>query len=260
MGFFYFDESVHPRAGFALGAFVYSGQPLEPNIAAALRRVGLRPGVDEWKSGDRVPRDPARRTLRVRLRDEIRREMGRIGIVVAPTGSRESFARESLVALKKIIAASGLVGAEHTAFFDEGIFVPAARAAETATRVGLSKATIIHPAVDSRRIGGIQAADLAAHMMATMLLERLGFVDKELKAGPNSGYDPEWRYPLGFELWASLRHHFFAGPRVTNGGPGADDRTLDVASHGLHVSERCDEHLRRTALGRFGSVYLGCIH
>ena len=51
MGFFYFDESVHPKGKFALGAFAYSESSLEQPVADALRRSGLNPYIDEFKSG-----------------------------------------------------------------------------------------------------------------------------------------------------------------------------------------------------------------
>jgi len=37
MGFFYFDESAHPKGRFALGAFAYSENWLEQPVADALR-------------------------------------------------------------------------------------------------------------------------------------------------------------------------------------------------------------------------------
>ena len=50
MGFFYFDESIHERAAFILGAFVYSPNDLSAAVAAALSSVGLQAGKDEFKS------------------------------------------------------------------------------------------------------------------------------------------------------------------------------------------------------------------
>jgi hypothetical protein len=61
--------------------------------------------------------------------------------------------------------------------------------------------------VDSIKVKGIQLADLVAHTFATMLLEQLGLVDKKVKAGENSGYDPDLEIELGFELWASIRYN-----------------------------------------------------
>jgi len=53
MGFFHFDESLHPEAQFALGTFVYSEESLDTCVREALQKTGLSPGVDEFKSGIR---------------------------------------------------------------------------------------------------------------------------------------------------------------------------------------------------------------
>lgn len=51
MSSFYFDESIHHQANFILGAFVYSDVDLDADVAEALEQSGLRPGIDEFKSG-----------------------------------------------------------------------------------------------------------------------------------------------------------------------------------------------------------------
>jgi hypothetical protein len=58
MGFFYFDESIHPDAKFTLGAFVYAENDLDEVVAGALRQGGLIPRIDEFKSGARMDRSP----------------------------------------------------------------------------------------------------------------------------------------------------------------------------------------------------------
>ena len=54
MGFFYLDESIHEKAGFIIGAFVYHKTDITPLVFAALAEVGLRPGIHEFKSGARM--------------------------------------------------------------------------------------------------------------------------------------------------------------------------------------------------------------
>ncbi|MFH0777999.1 MAG: hypothetical protein V2A71_05135 [Candidatus Eisenbacteria bacterium] len=53
MGFFYFDESIHDRAGFILGAWVCSQSDLTPVVNKAIAEAGLQPGMHEFKSGAR---------------------------------------------------------------------------------------------------------------------------------------------------------------------------------------------------------------
>ena len=49
MVFFYFDESIHPRGKFSLGAFVYADS-LDGEVASALLQAGLTPRIDEFNS------------------------------------------------------------------------------------------------------------------------------------------------------------------------------------------------------------------
>lgn len=259
MGFFYFDESMHPRGRFVLGAFVYSEQTLEGEIARSLRHLGLTPGVDEYKSGLRADQHPEQVKLRGRLRHLFTHHEARLGLVVSPFGDHQEFASDALKCLAKLVAENDFEGNTHEAYFDQGIFEPPGRAVHLRELAGLPESVVVHASNDSRIIGGIQAADLAAHTMATMLLEQLGHVSKKVKAGPNSGYDPELEVELGFELWASLRYSFFKRslPATESDQPSP---LLGVESCGLYVSDRCDEILAEAARIRFGKVYLGCIH
>jgi hypothetical protein len=94
-----------------------------------------------------------------------------------------------------------------------------------------------------------------------MLLEQLGLLKKMVKAGENSGYDPNQHIELGFELWAGLRRRFFAAPPPpVDSWKSQLDYQVDVASRGLHIADGCDSCVRDAALARFGTMYLGCIH
>ena len=120
--------------------------------------------------------------------------------------------------LKKIIVANGLVASRHQVYFDEGITVDPNMVAGLGARVGVSCDVFLNQ--DSRLIGGIQVADLAAHSMGVMLLEHLGYLKKMVKAGKNSGYDPDLDINLGFEIWATLRDSFFKAAQPI---PGPED-------------------------------------
>ena len=121
MGFFYFDESIHPNGKFALGAFAYAEHDLQEIVAEALRESGLTPQVDEFKSSARMDRSPEQRCARQHLRSIVRRHC-RIGIVVAPHLPRQQLGREALQGLKKILSTNHFESARHQVFFDEGVF------------------------------------------------------------------------------------------------------------------------------------------
>jgi Protein of unknown function (DUF3800) len=259
MGFFYFDESIHPNAKFSLGAFVYAEHDLEEVVAGVLRQGGLTPRIDEFKSGARMDRSPQQVYVRNQLRSVVH-DQCRIGIVVSPDSPRQQLGSDSLSGLKKILSTNRFESTQHQAFFDQGIFAPAAigkGAAETLREMALTSFF----EQDSRQVLGLQVADLVAHTCAVMLLAELGLVKKTVKSGENSGYDPDSDMELEFELWASVRYNFFAAaPPPLDQWKSQLDFQVDVESRGLHIAATCDPRVRRAALARFGSMYLGCIH
>lgn len=100
MGYFYFDESIQERGGFIIGAFVYSPYDVTPNVYAAIEQVGLRPGgIDEFKSGARMDRNPEQAELRSRLSAILGNT--HVGVVVVSAADRASLGHEALLGLRK---------------------------------------------------------------------------------------------------------------------------------------------------------------
>lgn len=260
MGHFYFDESVHTQGDFVLGAFAYAESDLDGGVADALQRSGLKPGVDEFKSGSRMDRQPlqaeARKSLRRLLYDRCR-----IGIVIAPFRSRSALGDEALLGLKKILLRNRFQSASHEVFFDQGIFANRIASEVAASRAFEGQNCSFHFEQNSVMVMGLQVADLIAHTCATMMLAQLGLVKKRVKVCENSGYDPNSETELEFELWAGLRRNFFAAaPPPVDSWKSQLDFQVDVESRGLHIADSCDSKIRGAALNRFGRMYLGCIH
>jgi hypothetical protein len=254
---FYFDESIHPRGDFILGAYVFGPDPTDA-INAALATVGLDPDRDEFKSSAKMAEHPEQQALRRELQN-ILQHTYRFGLVVVPHHERASLGRHALLGLDKVCQANDLAHLHERAYFDQGIFSSSRAATELAQQIGVSQYCEVHPEQDSRLAKGVQLADLVAHTCALMLLDALGLMSKVVKAGPNSGYDPDLDIELGFELWASVRYQFF------NGGlhdhiDSNEDMVVDVATYGLHIAQSCSPRLRDAALERFGTQYWGCIH
>lgn len=259
VGHFYFDETIQERGGFIIGAFVYSPNNVTPEVYSAIDQVGLRPGVDEFKSGARMDRNPKQVKLRGRLMEILSNT--RIGVVVLPTTERVSLGHQALLGLRKILSANGLGQQRHNVFLDQGISVNRDSCKDLLGEPGAM--CEVHQSQDSKLIGGIQLADLTAHLIGGMLLESLGLVSKLVRAGENSGYDPDLEINLGFELWASLRYQFFKAPQPNPGAIPDDpigDLIFDVENYGLHIADSCSQALKETALRCFGTCYLGCIH
>jgi hypothetical protein len=259
MGHFYLDETIQERGGFIIGAFVYSPNDLTQQVYSAIEQVGLCPGVDEFKSGTRMDRNPQQAELRGLLMEILRKT--RIGVVVVPATERAFLGHQALLGLRKILSANGLAQKPHSVFLDEGITVDRRSYKDVLGEPGAL--CEVHQSQNSKLIGGIQLADLTAHCLGGMLLERLGLITKLVRAGENSGYDPDLEIELGFELWASLRYQFFKASQPNPGAIPDDpvgDLVFDVENYGLHISDSCPEPLKEAALQRFGSCYLGCIH
>jgi hypothetical protein len=259
MGFFYFDESIHQNWKFTLGAFVYAERDLDEVVAEALRQSGLTPRIDEFKSGARMDRSPQQTCARKHLRSVVHNHC-RIGIVVVPDSPRQLLGSEAFCGLKKILSTNHFESTQHKAFFDQGIFATAAISKSAGETLGdVAPACFFEQ--DSRQVLGLQLADLVAHTCAMMLLAELGLAKKMVKAGKNSGYDPDSDMELEFELWASVRYNFFAAaPPPPDQWESQLDFQVDVKARGLHVAAACDPGVREAALARFGSMYLGCIH
>ena len=104
MGYFYFDETKQERAGFIIGALVYSPNDVTTKVYAALEEVGLRPGFDEFKSGARMDSNPKLAELRSHLSEVLRKTS--IGVVVTSVAERAMLGREALLGLRKILLAT----------------------------------------------------------------------------------------------------------------------------------------------------------
>jgi hypothetical protein len=251
MGYFFFDESVHDRGNFVLGAFVYRVPNPQESIAAALTAAGLVPGRDEFKSGARMKDDPRQQAARAGLK-AILWDGSKIALVVIPASSRSQLGGEALRALSSFLDVNMLGQQNHQVYLDGGLFPSVTAARAQAISACLPSTCDLYPEADSKVVLGLQLADLVAHSASVMLLERMGAIGKTVKAGRNSGYDPDTEIRIGFELWAGLRHDFF-------GGPIPDPETLasqadfqyQVEPYGLYVSPLCSALLAGAARACF---------
>lgn len=259
MGYFYFDESIHSKGEFILGAFVYSQHDVDQQVEDEIKSCGLIPGIDEYKSGIHVGKHPEQAELRDKLKNLIFKT--KIGVVVDLFHKRNELGITALRGLKQILNFYKKPEDLHSTYFDENIFRNVQEAEGLSTQLGINEFSKCYFEQDSKIIKGLQLADLVAHTCSIMLLETLGLVSKTIKASDNSGYDPDTDIEIGFELWAGLRYNFFAKP------PPHPDEWRDqldfksvVKDVGLYISDNCPEQLREAAIERFGEMYLGCIH
>jgi hypothetical protein len=259
MGFFYFDESIHERGGFILGAFVYSDGDLSQPVADALSSVGLQPGIDEFKSGGRDEDRQRRFSLRHLLRMVM--QGTKVGAVLSGIDERHRLGEDALIGLTRFIEVNKL-GRGHVVVMDQGVmFSRRAEAVDTFEARTGSRCSL---GQDSRMLGGLQVADLAAHSLSTMVLETMGLVSKKVRSGRYLGYgDDDLDVEIGFELWVTTRHCLFQHHFVTEEMLERNEMeamTADTATYALYISPGCSPQAQTAALEALGKMYMGCIY
>lgn len=259
-GFIYYDESKHPKAEFYLGAFIYSERDLNKEISQHISTSGLDPNKDEFKSRLRMDQNPEQKELRKYLKRLI--SDTKIAIVIT-TPNEINFKSSTSKALTHLIENNqeNLIFPLEV-FLDEGIY-KGQNDDDYKSLVSSLNPDLVNLNIeqDSKVIKGIQLADLVANICSIMMKESLGLINKTIKAGDNSGYDPDTDIEIGFEMWAGIRYNFFSTPPPH---PDKWESQLDcvatVEDKGLFISDSCNEKIRVEGKGRFGVMYLGCIH
>lgn len=218
--------------------------------------MGLNPTQFEFKSSALKAGDKTAIEARDRLHNILRQT--KVGLVICPTSDRQALGAYGVALVKQIIQKNAVPDEHHSLFMDQGIVISVEDRNE-AERGGVE----IFLNQDSRAVAGIQLADLASHSLGGMLLEKMGLISKTVRAGEESGYDPETRIEIGFELWASLRYLLIQSPQPIRPLIGDDVHAypvFQVQGYGLYLAPSCSEDLREHATARFGENYLGCIH
>jgi hypothetical protein len=256
MGFLWFDESIRDNGKFIVGALVYCDVDLSPIIQDEWKSMGLDPTQFEFKSS--APKAGNKTAIEARNRLHNVLTDTKIGIVICPASDRQALGAYGVALVKQIIHKNAVPNEKHFLFMDQEIVITAEDRSE-ADRCGVE----IFLNQDSRIVAGIQLADLASHSLGGMLLEKMGLISKTVRAGENSGYDPETQIEIGFELWASLRYLLMQSPQPIRPLIGDDVNAypvFQVQDYGLFIAPSCPEDLREHAIARFGENYLGCIH
>jgi hypothetical protein len=255
MAYFYLDDSKHHPHGFSLAAFAICDEDPHKELEALFAKCGFDLTTYEYKSSTTMRDNPKLQRLRDALRGFVR---SKCQIVVCVVDGDRNIGPASLELLKKAILHPQLRDQRHQVFFDEGLFSSEGTAIKIATEIGGLDDCAIHFEQDSRRVSGIQVADLIAHSCGTMLLDALGKINKTVNV-PNSGYDDDVEIDLGFEMWAGIRYAFLS----VGNGAGIDDEDFAVVlvePHGLYIDPSASSEVTVAARDRFGSMYLGCIH
>lgn len=255
MAYFYLDDSKHHAWGFSLAVFAICETDPQVELTSILVKNGFDPSLYEFKSSTRMKDNPKLRSLRDDLKQFIQ---SRCKVAVCVVEGDVNIGPASICLLQKALTHKSLKGRQHEVFFDEGLFSSKQKAEKMAGEYEVLEKCSFHFEQDSKSVAGIQVADLAAHTCGIMLLDALGHIDKKVRI-KNSGYPEDDEIDLGFELWASLRYEFLSENK-TSFKDEFDIAFVAVEPFGLFIHDSVGDAVTEAAHGRFGEMYLGCIH
>lgn len=250
-------DSIHERGKFIISGVVTTEKDVDTKITEILIENGLDKKTDEFKSRLCSPNNVVMVKVRKQLNHLIRTDC-KIGLIVLPISHKEKIGIETLKGLKKIIDNNNF-GECIQINIDENYFKNPQQGRILCSELGLDNYKL-NLEVDSSESKGIELADLIAHSRSTMLLQELGIINKKVKAGIGSGYDPDLDIELGFELYAGIRYNFLGEMDIDRfeNGDGLPHNTTEL--YGLYISEYCNKRLTKKIRNTFGDIYLGCIH
>lgn len=253
----YIDDSVHERGNFIISGIIVTKENIESEISESLKTHGFNPEDYEFKSGLNYRKYPKMLDVRNDLKNIIS-TVCKIGLVILPNSERKNIGIETFKGLKEIIN-SNKFEEKIEIYVDENYFKDINSGEKYAKELGLENYEL-NLELDSKKYKGIQLADLVAHSCSTILLEQLNIITKKVKAGNNSGYEPDLEIDLGFELWSEIRYNLL-GELDKNRYETGDGVPVKITEpYGLYISEFCNKMLTDNAKERFGEIYMGCIH
>jgi hypothetical protein len=247
MGYFYLDDSQHKEPKFILGALIYSENSLETPVREILLKHGFNPQFDEFKSRLAMS-DPRNANLRTDINGLL--YDCSVGIIISPYISTHDFVMDAIECLSLILKNNVFETTQHEVYFDSGLIIKQKTKLDFKRRSAELNCNF-HIEQDSKKIGGIQVADLAANRCSMMLKDVLGIANKFNTYGKNDGFQEDTEVPLGWEFWYHMRARFFKSKYSLDDGATYENT-------GLFISPKCEPEIIEKSQLRFGGVFLGC--
>lgn len=272
----YIDESVHEKCDFFALALVFGNSDLEKHITLEWNRVGFDFTKSELKSSARMDTDPKMRLARDRAR-EVAVARTKAAIYFGAV-NKNRIGHHCLQALQSVLLRNALPGMGLSVYCDRGLFT-SVREAERLRKLfrALDQITL-HAQADSKKVVGIQIADIMAHTLAQIVKQELGMSQKILDiGGPGSGYRRGTKVSLKWDLLNQIRNALFTRP-IEDGSETcpleSDPVVLDpmhddvatfsqfpsVLGWGVHLAPESSSELRIAVERSLGRIWLGCIH
>nr|WP_315394402.1 DUF3800 domain-containing protein [uncultured Duganella sp.] len=241
------DESIQQELGYICVGFAYCSELPDVAIHEAVARVGLLPGVDEYKSGYRMVGSNTRKALRDSISDLVL-ERCKLGVYIAGIDERPVLGKAIIDTIEKIINANNLEKPQRV-FVDEGISL----------RYAIPESIKIIGKCDSRKIPGIQLADFVAYHCSYLLKCAISGTSKKIimpldEPHPLAGEEVE----LDWILRTNFRRHFFVEDRNVEEIKG-DDWSFKLAGYGSFFSPQLGATVKKAAESTFDSMYFGCV-
>lgn len=272
----YVDESIYDILGVVVTSFVFADETFNDIVFESLRKAGLNPPKDEFKSGVRMesnkPMQKARKYLMY-----LAGQKAKIAVFIGPF-DRQHLGRQTFQALQSVIVKNSIDPISLSIHFDEEIF-PSQKEADRLHKLFKSlKGCNIFAKEDSKICVGIQVADVVAHSFGQIIKETLTGTKKIIDiGGKGTGYAKGTEANLGWALLMNLRYALFTRPVVQISedyslasdpviiDPEYDD-PVEFCMHpillgwGVQVAPEASTELRLAVNEKFGQLWLGCIH
>ena len=163
MAHLYFDESIHDRGDFIVGALVISNQDISTTVRDIWRGMGFDPNIFEYKSSTPKQSNPESQQQRTIVAELLHSTS--LAFTICPCADRRELGRYCASLVSQLQVTGLLPPEKHSLFVDQNIFIPKDE------KNTLSASDVdVHLNQDSRIAAGLQVADHAAHALGGMLL------------------------------------------------------------------------------------------
>jgi len=250
---FYVDESIHKKGNFMIVSWVYSCECIEQKCLECYKEKKINHLEFEFKSGNRFDgiSDDQKKIFK-ELRECLYLIIGdlKFGISVFNYFERYKIKDQLFLFLKNTVQKNKLsCSGEISVFCDQGLLNSSSSFKKEKLSLQCGTEFVLHENADSKKVLGLQLADLVAHTSATMFLEELGIKSKKFNDDST----------LGFELWNRLRRSFFS-TGLSEKDMESGEFNVEVKDYGFFTSNLLEGALFESANKLFKEMYYGCIY
>lgn len=274
----YVDESIHSKLCFICTAFVFSDNNIEKRVDNALLKVGMKPGIDEFKSGAYMENNQNMQDLRTEILG-IAGQYSKIAVLFTHSNNRENLGNDCIKFSKIIMERNGIDIGDCDLFFDEGIISNSGQMHELSRKNNEYAKKRPFSSVDSKTCRGIQVADVVAHSIAQVIRQDLSLEPKHVDiSGPDTGYETGTIEKLEWHLRMQLRKSFFSRPVIYKDQKNkieekrnphliSEDEDIvnfalnpELIGWGVFVNDDIDSKIKNSIFKSMNRIWLGCIH